>query len=96
MAQLIVRLTESGLVDIERELHAYEQGTGLELKDIGCDEDGQNYGIYHESFFLPEGAIALRPPASVPPDPDAVQIEKGPMFIGGVKQELTVWRLPGE
>ncbi len=93
MAELIVRLQGTNANDLGRELHDCE--IGLVLKDIGCDNDGKNYGVYTKKFAVPEGDIVLLPEASVPPE-GAKLIEKGPLFIGGVKQVFSAYRLATE
>ena len=93
MAQVIVRLQGTDAITLGRELHDCE--IGLVLKDIGSDKDDRNYGIYDKKFVVPVGDIVLLPEASVPPE-GAKLIEKGPLFVGGVKQDFVAYRLATE
>lgn len=90
MATIIIELHETSAKGMANEAHKHE--IGLQLKDIGTD-DKANFAIYDERFVVPKGELVFLPESSVPPQ-NADYVEQGPLIIGGVKQNIKVFRVP--
>lgn len=92
MAHIIMKLTQETLEGIGEELRFNEKS--LILKDVGTD-GSSNFGIYDRKMLVPDSRIVLLPNPCVAPS-NGDFIEQGPLVIGGVKQEFSVFRVPDD